>query len=305
MTDLNALKDFLVLCEVKSFSRAAERCNVSVSGLSRRIQSLETWLGSAVFERSNVMLELTEAGRQLQAVATQVVYALEGVKKTIRSASDVREKQIRFAAPHIMSAIFFPDWIPRLHTQFEGAKFSVMSENLPACFGALHDDDVDFVVILCDEAEAVFERAGLRARKDQYLIAALGVESLIPVSSPDAAGRPLFALEGNDGKEISFLGYADECSLGWAVEHAFSRWPAFSLMRHHQSSLADGLRAMAISRMGMAWLPQSMVRNELLTRRLVRAGTPQFDINLNVLIMRRQDRLGEKAEAFWREIQQR
>jgi DNA-binding transcriptional LysR family regulator len=302
MTDLNALKDFLVLCQVKSFNRAADRCHVSVSGLSRRIQGLESWLGSPVFERSNMMLELADAGRQLQSFATEVVFALEGLKKVVRTGADIREKQIRFAAPHIMSAIFFPDWIPRLHTQFEGAKFSVMSDNLPACFGALHEGDADFVVVLCDQEEAVLERACLRLHKDQYLTAVLGVESLIPVSGPDAAGRPLFGLVGA-AKEISFLGYSDECYLGWAVEHAFTRLPALPLVRHHQSSLADGLRAMTLSRMGMAWLPESMVINELLTRRLVRAGDVQFDIALQVLIMRKQESLGERSEAFWSAIQ--
>jgi DNA-binding transcriptional LysR family regulator len=302
MTDLNALKDFLVLCQVKSFSRAAERCHVSVSGLSRRIQGLESWLGSPVFERSNVMLELTDAGHQLQSVATQVVFALEGLKKSVRTAADVREQQIRFAAPHIMSAIFFPEWIPRLHTQFSGARFSVMSENLPACFAALHEEEADFVVFLCDEDNAVFERAGLRLQREHYLSATLGAESLIPVSGPDAAGRPLFALEGS-AQEISFLGYSDACSLGWAVDQALTRRSALPLVRHHESSLADGLRSMALSGMGMAWLPESMVSNELLTRRLVRAGNAQLDINLRVLIMRRQEPLGEQAEAFWRAIQ--
>lgn len=51
MTDLIILRDFLVLCETKSFSRTAERRHVSVSGLSRRIQGLEEWAGTALFER--------------------------------------------------------------------------------------------------------------------------------------------------------------------------------------------------------------------------------------------------------------
>jgi DNA-binding transcriptional LysR family regulator len=231
-----------------------------------------------------------------------VVFALEGLKKTVRTASEVRDKQIRFAAPHIMSSIFFPDWIPRLHSQFTGAKFSVMSENLPACFSALHEDDADFVIILCDEGDAVFERAGLRLRKDQYPTAVLGAERLVPISAPGASGRPLFNLEEAGGEELSFLGYSDECSLGWAVEYALTQLPPARLVRHHQSSLADGIRAMALSRMGLAWLPETMIRNELLSRTLVRAGPAGFNIELRILIMRRQERLGEKSERFWADI---
>lgn len=76
MIDLVMLKDFLVLCRIKSFSRAAQECHVSVSGLSRRIQTLEQWLGAPVFERHKHALELTEAGRQLQGVAQDAVRAL-------------------------------------------------------------------------------------------------------------------------------------------------------------------------------------------------------------------------------------
>ncbi len=45
MIDLVMPGDFLVLCRIKSFSRAAQECHVSVSGLSRRIQTLNS--GSA------------------------------------------------------------------------------------------------------------------------------------------------------------------------------------------------------------------------------------------------------------------
>ncbi|WP_350359399.1 LysR family transcriptional regulator [Vreelandella sp. SM1641] len=69
MTDLIILRDFLVLCETKSFSRTAEHRHVSVSGLSRRIQGLEDWAGTALFERRKGELALTEAGYELQKIA--------------------------------------------------------------------------------------------------------------------------------------------------------------------------------------------------------------------------------------------
>lgn len=302
MIDLAALKDFLVLCQTKSFSRAAERCHVSVSGLSRRIQGLETWLGTPAFERGKTSLELTDAGRQLQSVATEVTYALEGLRKTVRHSLEDRSEQIRFAAPHVMSAIFFPEWIPRLHSEFSSARFSVASDNLPECLDALNSGDTDFLVTLADAGQAIFERAGLRGRGADYPAIALGSERLIPVCAPDAAGRPLFPLTGTGGKPVSFLGYSGECSLGWALDHALLSLPMLNLARYHQSSLADGLRAMALSRLGVAWLPETMVRNELTGKTLMRAGGSQFDIPLQISILRSQARLGAQADAFWQRL---
>ena len=132
MADLIALKDFLVLCQSRSFSRAAEHCHVSVSGLSRRIQGLEQWIGAPLFNRHKTALELTDAGCRLQAVASEVVYALEGLRKSVRADSQELQRRIRVCAPHIMSAVFFPDWIPRLHGDFKDLQW-IMNAYTLAC----------------------------------------------------------------------------------------------------------------------------------------------------------------------------
>jgi DNA-binding transcriptional LysR family regulator len=86
MIDLLNLKNFIVLCQVRNFGRAAERCHVSTSGLSRRISGLENWVGTPLFDRSSSSLELTEAGTRLLDVAAQVVDALEGARELIQRA---------------------------------------------------------------------------------------------------------------------------------------------------------------------------------------------------------------------------
>lgn len=84
MVDLLNLKNFVVLCQVRNFGRAAERCHVSTSGLSRRISGLENWVGAPLFDRSRPSLELTEAGVRLLDVAAQVVDALERARELIQ-----------------------------------------------------------------------------------------------------------------------------------------------------------------------------------------------------------------------------
>lgn len=298
MIDLTALKDFLVLCQVRSFSKASERCHVSISGLSRRIQSLEHWLGAPVFDRHKTALEMTDAGHRLQAVATEVVYALEGVRKSVRENAEDRQRRVRFAAPHVMSAVFFPDWIPRLHNEFRQAKFSVDSDNLPECMGMLAEGDADFVVALIDDADTVADRIGLDrgARTHRHLT--LGTERLIPVTAPNAAGQPLFDLSKR-GHALSFLGYADECHLGWSLHPRLDAWPHLDLQSSHSSSLTDGLRMMALSQLGMAWLPETLVRHDLASKKLMRAGDSSFDIPLRITLIRQDVSLGNQAEKLW------
>ncbi|MEZ2298317.1 LysR family transcriptional regulator [Variovorax sp. RCC_210] len=300
MIDLVTLKDFLVLCQVRSFSRAAERCHVSVSGLSRRIQGLEQWLGAPVFDRRKAALELTEPGQRLLAVSSEVVYALEGLRKSIKADGEDRQSRIRFAAPHIMSAVFFPDWVPRLHNDFKSARFSVDSDNLPECVEMLRDGSADYAVALFDEAGAVAARLGTAFDAGDFRMLELGHERLVPVSAPNAAGRPRFDLHDCTGEPISFLGYADECHLGWSLQPLLQRYGELRLRQDHGASLADGLRFMALSGLGVAWLPHALVREDMHAGRLVRAGEAAFDVALRFTLLRRPDALATQAERLWR-----
>ena len=54
---------FLKVAELKSLSKAAEALDLTQSGLSRQVASLEAYLGKPLFVRTGRGIELTEAGR--------------------------------------------------------------------------------------------------------------------------------------------------------------------------------------------------------------------------------------------------
>ncbi|WP_132980206.1 LysR family transcriptional regulator [Pigmentiphaga sp. D-2] len=298
MIDLVSLKDFLVLCQMKSFSRAAERCHVSVSGLSRRIQGLEQWAGTPLLVRGKSAVEPTDAGRRLHATATEVVYALEGLRKSFRHDALDRQQRIRFSAPHIMSAVFFADWIPRLHSDFRSARFSVESDNLLACLTMLDEGSTDYVVALFDEGDAVCRRVGLSADDADHQMLELGAERLVPVCVPNAAGAPAYDLRQAGSQPVSFLGYAEECHLGWSLQTLLQRH-ALKLHQVHEASLTDGLRHMALSGLGVAWLPETLVREDFSAKRLVRAAGPTLEVPLRCVLLRRSAPLSEQAHRLW------
>ena len=71
--DLVWLEDFLAIAEEGGFSRAAKRRHVTQPALSRRIRSLEEWLGTPLFERSTHTITLTPAGESFRPVAEDVL----------------------------------------------------------------------------------------------------------------------------------------------------------------------------------------------------------------------------------------
>lgn len=298
MTDLIILRDFLVLCEIKSFSRTAERRHVSVSGLSRRIQGLEEWAGTALFERRKGELVLTEAGYELQKIALEALPGFEEFRESVAQRSGDQQRRIRFCSPHILSTIFFPYWIPRLQEQFREARLSINSETLPQCLVELNRGRADFVVALFDEDNLVNNRLSLSMESNRYTSIELDTERLIPVSVPNATGQPLFNLHANNERPISFLGYSEECHLGWSLQTILKN-RSLNLQQYHDTNLAEGLRHMTLSELGMSWLPKSLVREDLNAKRLVRSGAPVFDISLKIKLLRRGAPLTTEAQRLW------
>jgi DNA-binding transcriptional LysR family regulator len=298
--DIQHLKDFLAIARHKHFGRAADECHVSTSGLSRRIQTLEHWLGVPVLNRSSTGVELTDAGQRLLSVAAEVVYALDGVKRSVRADAASRREQVRFAAPHIMSAVFFPGWFPVLHKQFASTRFSVTSDHLHACFEALNSGEEDFVVFLKDSANGVTARLDGILDMEHCHLCVIGSERLVAVSSADAKGKAVHSLDGPGKHPVALLSYREECSLAWALERdlpAFDDLPDFLLQ--HENSLADGLRTMVLAGLGVAWIPASMVEDDLARQSLVRASRRNLDIVLDIVVARRKSPLNDRAEAFW------
>lgn len=80
---LDLLHAFVVLADALHFTRAAERCFLSQSGLSRRISLLEAQVGSPLVLRTTRSVELTAAGR---AVLPHAIGILRGAQ-AIRSAA--------------------------------------------------------------------------------------------------------------------------------------------------------------------------------------------------------------------------
>ena len=65
--DIRWLQDFLSLAEAGHFTAAADSRHSSQPAFSRRIQSLEAWLGVELIDRSRYPTVLTPAGERFRA----------------------------------------------------------------------------------------------------------------------------------------------------------------------------------------------------------------------------------------------
>ena len=88
--ELHQIRYFLALSTELNFRRAAKRCGVAQSSLTRAIRALEIELGGPLFHRARTGSHLSELGQRLHPFLEQAYLHVEGAK---RQAQDVLRPQ--------------------------------------------------------------------------------------------------------------------------------------------------------------------------------------------------------------------
>ena len=88
--EMHQIRYFIALSEELSFRRAAKRCNVAQSSLSRAIRALEIELGGALFHRERANSHLSRLGEKVHPLLAEIHGHVEGAK---RLAQDFLQRQ--------------------------------------------------------------------------------------------------------------------------------------------------------------------------------------------------------------------
>jgi DNA-binding transcriptional LysR family regulator len=279
--NLSWLEDFLALAASGNFSRAAEDRHMTQPAFSRRIRALEEWLGAELFDRSTQPARLTAAGDWLRPQAEDLLARVARVPAQARAVAEANTATLRLAATHALSFTFVPAWLQSLEAHTSGGPIRLVSDVLERCEALLAQRQVQFVIAHAPAAA----RGELDAQGVPSV--AIGSDMLLPVH---ARGAP----------ERALLGFSDESGLGRIVRRTLGpELASAGLLPVFTAHLASVLKSMALEARGLAWLPESMVREELEQGRLQLAGPPHWRIPIEIRLYRDPQTMGPYAEAFW------
>lgn len=280
--NLSWLEDFLALAASGNFSRAAEERHMTQPAFSRRIRALEEWLGAELFDRSSQPARLTAAGEWLRPEAEEMLARVSRLPGEARAVAEANATTLRLAATHALSFSFVPGWLQSLAAHSAQGPIRLVSDVLERCEALLAQRQVQFVIAHAPAGA----RGGLDAQGVPSV--AIGSDLLLPVH---ARGAP----------ERALLGFSDESGLGRIVRQTLgAELAAAGLQPVFTAHLASVLKSMALEGRGLAWLPQSLVREELEQGALQVAGPAHWRIPVEIRLYRDPAALGEYAEGFWR-----
>ena len=291
------LQDFLTLAESGNFSRAAEQRHMTQPAFSRRIRMLEEWLGVTLFDRSTQPALLTESGEWFRSVSTDILTRVAAIPDEARAVAAASSETLRFAATHALSFTFLPGWLRGLEAHARIGPVQLVSDVAQHCEALMEQGRVQF--LLCH----AHERAPVGLNPATYVSIKVGSDTLLPVSASAKSGRPRHGLPSGGRTHVPVLAYSAASGLG-RVLRALRK----DLLDEANpkivftADLATVLKTMALDGRGVAWLPRSLIEQELRDRRLVEAGGPKWRIDLDIRLFRSQAAQLPAAEAFWKAV---
>lgn len=291
------LEDFLALADTGSFSRAAEQRHVAQPAFSRHIRSLEEWLGATLVDRSTQPVTLTDSGTRFRPMAVDILHRVVIARDEMRNAAALAAATLRFAATHALSLTFFPAWIRSLESRMQAAPIQLISDSLQACEEIMLHGGAQF--LLCHFHAKVPNQLD----PTDFQSVRVGKDTLIPVVAPNGPLLPEFGRGRQSGRKLSVLAYSDASGLGRIVRMLLgTALDDANVEFVFTAHLAVVLKTMAVQGRGIAWLPESLIREDMATKRLVAAGTAHWSIPLQIRLFRRRDLEGSVGDAFWKTV---
>jgi len=248
--NLEWLHDFLTAAETGNFSRAAITRNSSQAAFSRRIMSLEAWLGVVLFDRSVFPLRLTPQGERFRAKAVEIVQQVAEAKVVASNDSTMGRDLVRIAMPHGLATGRLDRWTSSW-SQEASMRLSIVTGSIHDIVTALVAGSVDVLFAFSTPQQP------LHLAPEQFERFVVGEEVLRPYASPAFIEKMPAPWPGTRRNPIPLLGYSTGVYLGRMADVIVENAPeTLHSSKIFESELGDVLRSMAIGGHGVAFLPE-------------------------------------------------
>jgi DNA-binding transcriptional LysR family regulator len=284
----------LAVAKQRSFTKAANRLNISQSAVSEQVRLLEEEVGFPLFERTPRGIELTDRGRTFLYEAERVVGDLLSLSDTARRLKGAISDTLTIGMGSGMAQIFMPRLFPRLHDIMPGVRLELLTAPTKNIFNELHEERID--VGLAIETDPDRLPAGLVF----FRLTTADLALIVPPKHPLARSRAPVDI----GRLLAEPIIMSELSVGYG-QVVLSLFTDLGT-RPNILAIADNIETIKVivqSGKGIAIVPRACAENEVALGVLkALAITPSRSVALS--LFRRRQPLSRRKEAFLTALQE-
>lgn len=281
--DQQSLEDLLALIELRNITLAARRRNVSQSAYSRRLKAIEDKYEINLVDRSGRPAVPTQA---LKAMREEIEFALISLKRVSNSFSRSvdMDPAISIAAVHSLSEGSLPLALSKIEDQLSQLRIHIHSANQDICFQLLMTEEVSLMLAYETDDKKLQAPEGLV--KKTFVT----MDRLVPVSTPALAKKIKDISPGDE--LIPLIAYPSDIFLGEVLYRDILVHSTHIYSKKLVAGMASVGLASAKAGLGVAWLPASVIKNEIQNRQLVvieELGFLGVDLEISMLQLRTKD----------------
>lgn len=270
--ELRQLNTFIAIAKLRSFSKAATELGYAQSSITSQIQLLEQELNVRLFERLGHNITLTAEGKKLLPMAEQILKLSKDVKN-MAGNSEIPSGPLIIGAVESLCVTRLPKLLKEYRTRYPDVEILIKFGDKTEFLRALKENTID-IAFFVDQ----------KITNSDFITVSQNAEPMALLCSPehtfansgnvcpeDLSGEPLVLTEPCCGYRAHFD----------AIMSQFDVKPRSVI----ETGNVQAIKQLVLSGMGITFLPQTAVEEELQQKRLVKLKWkgPEFQIFTQVL----------------------
>ncbi|MFC3322860.1 LysR family transcriptional regulator [Mesorhizobium cantuariense] len=283
--DWNLLRTFVVIAEVKSITRAAERLNLKQPSVSNALRRLEDRVGRRLVERDATRFELTEVGRLLYEQSVEVFGTISQLPLLMRGISDDVTGHVTIAtASHVVSPLF-DQALSEFHRNYPRASITISVAASTEVAKQVRERRASFGICLVSQRDPALEYAMVYREFFGFFCG------------------PQHRLYGQTGLTLADL--RGEPSVSFQTDHISDALRPVALLRSEArlnadvvgvSSSLEEVRRMIVAGLGIGPLPLHVARRDVVDGALWRLPPYDAPPAIDIFLLVNPDKVMNRAE---------
>ncbi|WP_296745773.1 LysR family transcriptional regulator [Mesorhizobium sp.] len=283
--DWNLLRTFVVIAEVKSITRAAERLNLKQPSVSNALRRLEDRVGRRLVERDATRFELTEVGKLLYEQSVEVFGTISQLPLLMRGISDDVTGHVTIAvASHVVSPLF-DQALSEFHRNYPRASITISVAASTEVAKQVKERRASFGICLVSQRDPALEYAMVYREFFGFFCG------------------PQHRLYGREGLTLADL--RGEPSVSFQTDHISDALRPVALLRSEArlnadvvgvSSSLEEVRRMIVAGLGIGPLPLHVARRDVADGILWRLPPYDTPPAIDIFLLVNPDKTMNRAE---------
>ena len=146
MVDKKSLETFLTLAKEQSFSRTAEKLNITQPAISKRISNLEQELNTQLIDRIGKQATLTHSGKILEQHALRLLTGMQDCKNAINNTHTEIDGELNLGVSHHIGLHRLPPYLKAFSQQYPKVQLNMQFVDSEQAYQLINSGELELAL---------------------------------------------------------------------------------------------------------------------------------------------------------------